>query len=83
MVEIIDPVADIIIVTKSSNIRASSPKTLKEFFKPKTTTIKNSILEAVEYAKKIAKKQDIIVITGSLFTVGEARDVLFCNLQKC
>jgi len=35
------------------------------------------------YAKKIAKKQDIIVITGSLFTVGEARDALVCNLQKC
>jgi len=83
MVEIINPVADTIIVTKSSNIRASNPKTLKEFFKPKTATTKNSILEAVEYAKKIAKKQDIIVITGSLFTVGEARDVLVCNLQKC
>ena len=39
--------------------------------------LKNSILEAVEYAKKIAKKQDIIVITGSLFTVGEARDIFF------
>ena len=83
MIEIISLVADKIIVTKSSNIRASDPKTLKEFFKPKNAAIKSSILEAVEYAKKIAKKQDIIVITGSLFTVGEARDVLYCNSQKC
>jgi dihydrofolate synthase/folylpolyglutamate synthase len=83
MVEIISPVADTIIVTKSSNIRAGDPKTLKEFFKPKIATVKNSISEAVKYAKKIAKKQDIIVITGSLFTVGEARDVLVCDLQKC
>ncbi|MCJ7572107.1 MAG: bifunctional folylpolyglutamate synthase/dihydrofolate synthase [Candidatus Thermoplasmatota archaeon] len=83
MVEIISPVADKIIVTKSSNIRASDPKMLKEFFKPKTVTVKNHVSEAVKYAKKIAKKQDIIVITGSLFTVGEARDALVSNLQKC
>jgi dihydrofolate synthase/folylpolyglutamate synthase len=83
MVKIISPVADKIIVTKSSSIRASDPKTLKEFFKPKTATVKNSVSEAVKYAKKIAKKQDIIAITGSLFTVGEARDVLVSNLQKC
>ena len=83
MVKIIRSVADIIIVTKSINIRASEPKNLKEFFKPKTAIIKNSVSQAVEYAKKIAKKQDIILITGSLFTVGEARDILICNFQKC
>ncbi len=82
MVEIISPVANIIIVTKSSNIRASDPKTLKDFFKPKIAIIKNNVLESVEYAKKIAKKQDIIVITGSLFTVGEARKYLLKNSVK-
>lgn len=80
MVDIITSVADIVIVTKSSNIRASDPETLKEYFKPKESTAKNSVSEALEYAKKIAKKQDMIVVTGSLFTVGEARDYLVKNV---
>jgi dihydrofolate synthase / folylpolyglutamate synthase len=83
MVEIIKPIADTVIVTKSSNIRASDPETLKEFFKPKNVTVTTSVSEAVEYAKKTAKKQDIIVITGSLFTVGEARDYLVKKHEKC
>jgi len=76
MVKIISPIADKIIVTKSSNIRAAEPAKLKEFFKPKTSFIKNSVSQAVKYAKSIAKKQDIIVITGSLYTVSEARKIL-------
>jgi len=73
MVEIIDPVADIVIVTKSSNNRACNPEKLKELFFQEVV-ITNSVSEAVERAKKTASKQDIILITGSLFTVGEARD---------
>ncbi len=75
MVKIISPIADKIIVTKSSNIRATEPAKLKEFFKTKTAIIKNNVSEAVKYAKSIAKKQDIIVITGSLFTISEAREI--------
>jgi dihydrofolate synthase/folylpolyglutamate synthase len=81
--KIISSIADKIIVTKSSNNRAFDPIILKSFFKPKTTIIKNTVSEAIEYTKKIVKKQDIIVITGSLFTVGEARDAFLCKLQKC
>ncbi len=76
MVKIISPIADKIIVTKSSNIRATKPAKLKECFKPKTAIIKNNVSDAVKYAKVIAKKQDIIVITGSLFTISEAREIL-------
>jgi dihydrofolate synthase/folylpolyglutamate synthase len=83
MVKIISTVADKIIVTKSSNIRAAEPAKLKEFFKPKNSIIKNSVSEAVKYAKSIAKKQDIIVITGSLFTISEAREFLCNKLIKC
>ena len=28
------------------------------------------------YAKSAAKKEDIVIITGSLFTVGETRDIV-------
>ena len=77
--DIITPIADIIIVTKSSNKRACDPTKLKEMIDLKEVIIKNEISDAIEYAKEIAKKQDLILITGSLFTVGEAKDYL----QKC
>ena len=49
----------------------------------KTIVVKDQIIDAIDYAKSIAKKSDLICITGSLFTVGEARDYLVSNLQKC
>lgn len=76
IIDIIDPISDTTIVTKPKNNRASDPEKLKDFLKSKPVTVKDSVSEAVEYAKKIANKKDIIVITGSLFTVGEARSLL-------
>ena len=40
----------------------------------KEVIIKDEISSAIDYAKKIVKKQDVICITGSLFTVGDAKD---------
>ena len=75
MAEIIQPIADVVIVTKSTNKRACNPQELKGFF-TKEVVVTNSVSEAVEHAKKITKKEDMILVTGSLFTVGEARDIL-------
>ena len=81
MLQIIVPLASEIIVTKSKNDRACNPKILKEIieklgFKNKIV-VKNEINDALDYAKSIAKKTDLVCVTGSLFTVGEARDTLF------
>ena len=76
MLDIITPTADTIIVTKSHNKRACSPSKLKEMIGNKEVVVKDKISEAIDYAKKLAKKQDLICITGSLFTVGEAKDYL-------
>ena len=38
--------------------------------------VKEKIKDAIDYAKSISKKKDVICVTGSLFTVGEARDPL-------
>ena len=80
MLKIIIPLANNIIVTKSKNNRASNTtflkdKILKLGFKNKIV-VKNNVSDAVDYAKSIANKNDLICITGSLFTVGEARDAL-------
>jgi len=79
MLKIITPLADVVVTTKSHNERASDPHKLKEMIKGKEVVIKDKIPDAIDYAKKIAKKSDLICITGSLFTVGESRDYL----QKC
>lgn len=79
MLEIITPIADTVIVTKSQNKRACSPSKLKDMISKKEVIIKDEISNAIDYAKKIVKKQDLICVTGSLFTVGEAKD----HLQKC
>ncbi|PNX46933.1 MAG: hypothetical protein BV457_06680, partial [Thermoplasmata archaeon M9B1D] len=80
MLEIITSVADLVIVTKSSNERACNPvvlkdKVLKAGFK-KEIIAKEKLNDAIAYAKSVAKKDDLILITGSLFTVGDARYIL-------
>ena len=82
ILDIISPIADTIIVSKSHIKRAFDPSLLKKMVKNKEVIVKNRIDEAIIYAKKIAKKKDIICITGSLYTVGEARDYLFKNKKK-
>ena len=80
MLEIITSVADLVIVTKSSNERACNQvvlkdKVLKAGFK-KEIIVKEKLNDAIAYAKSVAKKDDLILITGSLFTVGDARYIL-------
>ncbi|MDQ3239632.1 MAG: hypothetical protein M3P33_03855 [bacterium] len=38
--------------------------------------IKDSLSDAVKYAQNISMSEDLIVITGSLYLVGEARTIL-------
>ena len=80
MLSTISPLTDIVIATKSTSPRACDPDTLAAIIKDqgfkKSIHIKSSLPQAIETAKQLAKKDDIICITGSLFTVGEARSYL-------
>ena len=77
MLSTIAPISDIIIVTKSKNARACEPEVLKNSIEKigwkKELFIVDSLPKAIKYAKSMANKNDIICISGSLFTVGEAR----------
>ena len=42
----------------------------------KQIIVKDRIDNAIKHAKKIADSSDLICITGSLYTVGEARDYI-------
>ena len=57
------------ILTKSNNIKAIEPSKIKKYFN--NPIIINSPKKALKYAKSIANKNDLILITGSIFLVGE------------
>jgi len=70
----VDELADEVILTRADNPRATEPKVLAGYFKGKPAHITKDIKEAKIMAQRIAKKGDLILVTGSLFVVGEFRD---------
>lgn len=65
--------ADIVIVTQANNPRAAKPETITRQFNSNEIKITHSIKEAKKLAYKLAGKKDLILVTGSLFVVGEFR----------
>ncbi len=66
--------ADEIILTKANNTRATEPKELVKYFNGKEVHIADNIGEARKLARRISKKEDLILVCGSLFVVGEFRN---------
>jgi len=72
---VLDAVSDIIILTKASNNpRAEDISRLKQNFRNSRPGLEesNDINEAIQKALKLADKDDLILVTGSLFVVGDA-----------
>jgi dihydrofolate synthase/folylpolyglutamate synthase len=69
----LDDLADVVILTKANTSRATEPEVLRGYFKNKEAYITNSVKEAKALAWQLADKQDLILVTGSLYVVGEAR----------
>jgi dihydrofolate synthase/folylpolyglutamate synthase len=71
-----------VILTKSVNPRAAEPAALRKYFlgrgtgrgKGKAIHITGSVKEAKDLALRLAYKEDLILVTGSLFVVGEFRN---------
>ncbi len=73
MAKILKPIADKIIITRANLPRAAEPDFLASFFdKDENIEITQSVEEAVGRARECAKDDDLILICGSLFVVGEA-----------
>ena len=71
-------ISDYVIYTRPVYSRAADPEDLAKYgrmFKKKGEVIP-SLRDAIDRARDIAKKDDLILITGSLFTVGEALSYL-------
>ena len=69
-----DSLADEIILTRAATRRATDPAKLAGYFKRKLH-LTQSVKEAKLLAGSLAGKKDLILVTGSLFVVGEFRDV--------
>jgi dihydrofolate synthase/folylpolyglutamate synthase len=76
--DIIFPLADRVIATHAENPRAASPQQIAEMGAHAQTEIlqANSMPEALERACALAGSKSIIVITGSIYLVGEALGIL-------
>ncbi len=71
--EFID-LADTVVLTKANTPRAAEPKILADYFNSKKLYLTDSVKEAKEKICHLAQKEDLVLITGSLFVVGEFRD---------
>jgi len=69
------PLADKIIYTRPTYYRAANPQYLMDVAKKfgKGGEVHFPLSKAIERARDLADKKDLILITGSLFTVGEAK----------
>ncbi|MDD4953543.1 MAG: bifunctional folylpolyglutamate synthase/dihydrofolate synthase [Candidatus Omnitrophica bacterium] len=65
--------ADEVILTKADNPRATKPEDLAKYFNDRKQHITNNVPEALGLAQKEANREDLILITGSLFVTGQAR----------
>lgn len=74
MLSLLSPLADDIILTKPATDRAAPPELLAKFL-PRAT-IADNVKNALYSAKKRASRKDLIVVTGSLYTIGEAKTAL-------
>jgi dihydrofolate synthase/folylpolyglutamate synthase len=73
------PISDTVVLTKSRiSERALEPSKIRELITPadKGVTLTGSVEEALAKAVSSAAPQDLVLVAGSLFVVGEARKIL-------
>lgn len=85
IVKIIVPKVDQVILTMADNLRATPTallaKEAKDYIKQERITETDNVATAIRKAMQIAQEDEVICITGSLYTVGEAK-AYFSNREK-
>ena len=78
MVAQLQPVADHVVVTQAPSDRAAPAEQLAKVVRAAGLSVEtaDSIPEALDLARGLAADTDAVVVTGSLYTVGAARDAL-------
>jgi dihydrofolate synthase/folylpolyglutamate synthase len=75
ILHLLAPLADHLILTKPHVERAAPPTLLQEALgqNGKKAEVIEDLKEAIERGFSMAREEDLLCITGSLYTVGEAR----------
>ena len=75
ILEILSKFGDQFILVRPNQERSENPERLKEILKHHRIPCEviEDVSEAIERVKIIAKPDDLVCITGSIFTVGEAK----------
>lgn len=83
MIQIIAPKADLIITTKTMSPRAATSqiiaKEAAKYIEQNKIIVTENIPQAINCALSNSKRDDLICITGSLYTVGEAKKYFNSN----
>jgi len=73
MAQILFPLAENVIATHADNPRAATPEQIQEMAKPfADVLIEPSVAAALNRARAITPKNGVIVVTGSIYIVGDA-----------
>ena len=78
MVENLRPVADHVVVTQPPSERAAPADQLEKIVRAAGISVEvaGTVSEALDLARGLAADADAVVVTGSLYTVGDARSAL-------
>ena len=72
----IGKISNNIILTKIDTARASNPKDLTKYFRRNSVILTGSTREALAVARSKTKKDDLILVTGSLYLCGEIKRII-------
>ena len=79
--QVLIPISEEVILTQADNPRATDTETIEQILRCQIPNVKCKITkirrvkEAMALAQKKARPEDLILVTGSLFLVGELRDL--------
>ena len=78
MVAALAPVADHVVATQPPSDRAAGVDQLEKVVRAAGLSVESAptVAEALDRARGVAAENDVVVVTGSLYTVGAARDAL-------
>jgi dihydrofolate synthase/folylpolyglutamate synthase len=78
MTEILFPLADRVIATRAENPRSASPEEIEQAAGRTGAEIQTAanVADALQRAKSLARQDSLIVVTGSIYVVGEAMRLL-------
>jgi len=74
VIQELEPLADKIVLTRANNPRAADPAEIsRNYLRKKPYAVTATVEEALKLVNRESSPDDLVVVTGSLFVVGEAK----------